>query len=110
MLAISNLVGIGLVPNTELAAEAGLRVDDGIVIDDHARTSDDRIVAAGDCVSHRLARYDRLVRLESVPSATEQAKAAAATLCAFTPAANGFFRVVVENPGSAAGSYRILGN
>lgn len=75
------IVGIGLVPNTELAAEAGLRVDDGIVIDDHARTSDDRIVAAGDCVSHRSARYDRLVRLESVPSATEQAKAAAATLC-----------------------------
>src|SRR3546814_20683318 len=48
---------------------------------DLARTSDPRIVAAGDCASHRMARYDRLVRLESVPSAGEQAKTAAATLC-----------------------------
>ncbi len=75
------IVGVGLVPNTELAAEAGLHVENGIVIDDLARTSDPRIVAAGDCASHRMARYDRLVRLESVPSAGEQAKTAAATLC-----------------------------
>ena len=75
------VVGVGLVPNTELAAEAGLYVENGIVIDDLARTSDPRIVAAGDCASHRMARYDRLVRLESVPSAGEQAKTAAATLC-----------------------------
>jgi 3-phenylpropionate/trans-cinnamate dioxygenase ferredoxin reductase subunit len=75
------IVGVGLVPNTELAAEAGLQVEDGIVIDDLACTSDPRIVAAGDCASHRMARYDRLVRLESVPSAGEQAKTAAATLC-----------------------------
>lgn len=75
------IVGVGLVPNTELAAEAGLQVEGGIVIDDLACTSDPRIVAAGDCASHRMARYDRLVRLESVPSAGEQAKTAAATLC-----------------------------
>lgn len=75
------IVGVGLVPNTELAADAGLDVEDGIVIDDHARTSDAQIVAAGDCASHRMARYERLVRLESVPSAAEQAKTAAATLC-----------------------------
>ncbi|MBS44710.1 MAG: pyridine nucleotide-disulfide oxidoreductase [Nocardioides sp.] len=75
------IVGVGLVPSTELAVDAGLEVEDGIVIDDHARTSDGRIVAAGDCASHRMARYDRLVRLESVPSAAEQAKTAAATLC-----------------------------
>ena len=75
------VVGVGLVPNTELAAEAGLYVENGIVIDDLARTSDPRIVAAGNCASHRMARYDRLVRLESVPSAGEQAKTAAATLC-----------------------------
>jgi 3-phenylpropionate/trans-cinnamate dioxygenase ferredoxin reductase component len=75
------IVGVGLVPNTELADQAGLAVDNGIVIDDLARTSDPGIVAAGDCASHRMARYDRLVRLESVPSAGEQAKTAAATLC-----------------------------
>lgn len=75
------IVGVGLVPNTELAAEAGLQVEDGVVIDDLARTSDPQIVAAGDCAINHMARYGRLVRLESVPSAGEQAKTAAATLC-----------------------------
>jgi 3-phenylpropionate/trans-cinnamate dioxygenase ferredoxin reductase subunit len=75
------IIGIGVVPNTELAEAAGLTVDNGIVIDDHGRTSDPDIVAAGDCVSHYMARYDRHLRLESVPSAGEQAKAAAATIC-----------------------------
>ena len=75
------IIGIGVEPNTELAAAAGLQVDDGVVIDDHARTSDPAIVAAGDCTSHDMARYGRRIRLESVPSATEQAKVAAATVC-----------------------------
>lgn len=75
------IVGVGIQPNTELAAAAGLQVDDGVVIDDRARTSDHDIVAAGDCTSHVMARYGRRIRLESVPSAREQAKVAAATLC-----------------------------
>lgn len=75
------IVGVGLVPNTELASEAGLQVEDGVVIDDFASTSDPKIVAAGDCAIHHISRYGRRVRLESVPSAGEQAKAAAATLC-----------------------------
>ncbi|BBY99606.1 MULTISPECIES: NAD(P)/FAD-dependent oxidoreductase [Mycobacteriaceae] len=75
------IVGIGVEPNTELAAAAGLVVDNGVVIDDQAQTSDSAIVAAGDCVSHDMARYGRRIRLESVPSAAEQAKVAAATLC-----------------------------
>lgn len=74
------IVGIGVEPNTELAAAAGLAVDNGVVIDDHARTSDPEIVAAGDCASHNMARYGRRIRLESVPSASEQAKVAAATI------------------------------
>ena len=68
-------------PNTELAAAAGLVVDNGVVIDDQTRTSDPDIVAAGDCASHDMARYGRRIRLESVPSAGEQAKVAAATVC-----------------------------
>ena len=56
-------------------------VDNGVVIDDQAQTSDSAIMAAGDCVSHDMARYGRRIRLESVPSAAEQAKVAAATLC-----------------------------
>ncbi|EON24291.1 FAD-dependent pyridine nucleotide-disulfide [Nocardioides sp. CF8] len=75
------IVGVGVEPNTELAAAAGLAVDDGVVIDDQARTSDPDIVAAGDCASHEMARYGRRIRLESVPSAGEQAKVAAATMC-----------------------------
>jgi len=74
------IVGIGVEPNVELAQEAGLTVDDGVVIDAHSRTSDPDIVAAGDCATYHDPRYGR-VRLESVPSAGEQAKVAAATLC-----------------------------
>lgn len=74
------VVGIGLVPNTELAAQAGLAVDNGIVVDEHARTSDPDIVAAGDCTSHPNEFLGRRIRLESVQNAIEQAGAAAATL------------------------------
>lgn len=75
------IVGIGVEPNTELAAAAGLVVDNGVLIDAQARTSDPSIFAAGDCASHDMARYSRRIRLESVPSAVEQAKVAAATMC-----------------------------
>lgn len=75
------IVGIGVEPNTELAAAAGLDVDDGVLIDSRSRTSDPEVVAAGDCTRQDVARYGRPVRLESVPSAGEQAKVAAATVC-----------------------------
>ncbi|HMT26652.1 MAG TPA: FAD-dependent oxidoreductase [Dermatophilaceae bacterium] len=75
------IVGIGVEPRTELAEAAGLTLNDGVVIDEHARTSDPAIVAAGDCASKYIPRYGRRVRLECVPGATDQAKLAAATLC-----------------------------
>jgi 3-phenylpropionate/trans-cinnamate dioxygenase ferredoxin reductase subunit len=75
------IVGIGVQPNVELAQEAGLAVDDGVIIDTTSRTSDPHIVAAGDCANYLDPRYGRRVRLESVSSAVEQAKVAAATLC-----------------------------
>jgi len=75
------IVGIGVVPNVELAAAAGLSVDNGIVIDAQARTSDPDIIAAGDCASHPCPHYRRRLRLESVPNAAEHARVAAATLC-----------------------------
>ncbi|MBB1032263.1 FAD-dependent oxidoreductase [Dietzia sp. SLG310A2-38A2] len=75
------IVGIGVVPNTELAEAAGLAVDNGIAIDGSGLTSDPDIVAAGDCASFYLPRYARHVRLESVPNAGEHAKVAAATMC-----------------------------
>ena len=75
------IIGIGVQPNTELAEAAGLTVDNGIVIDGSGLTSDPDIVAAGDCASYFLPRYDRHLRLESVPNAVEHAKVAAATMC-----------------------------
>jgi 3-phenylpropionate/trans-cinnamate dioxygenase ferredoxin reductase subunit len=75
------IVGVGQLPNVELAEAAGLAVDNGIVVDEHTRTSDPGIVAIGDCSNHPSALYGRRVRLESVPNALEQARCAAATLC-----------------------------
>ncbi len=74
------VVGIGILPNTELAVEAGLTVENGIVVDEFCRTSDPDICAAGDCTSHPNAVYGRRLRLESVHNAIEQGKTAAATL------------------------------
>ena len=74
------VVGIGIIPNTELAAEAGLEVSNGIVVDEFCRTSDPDICAAGDCTSHPNAVYGHRLRLESVHNAIEQGKTAAATL------------------------------
>lgn len=74
------VIGVGVLPNVELAKASGLDVDNGIIVDACARTSDPDIVAAGDCTMHPSPYYGR-IRLESVPNATEQAKAAAAALC-----------------------------
>jgi 3-phenylpropionate/trans-cinnamate dioxygenase ferredoxin reductase subunit len=75
------IVGIGIEPNTELAAAAGLACLDGIAVDEHCRSSDPEIYAAGDCCSFPSLRYGRRVRLESVDNAFEQAKTAAANAC-----------------------------
>jgi len=75
------VIGVGIQPNTELATNAGLDVDNGIVVDDHCRTGDPNIFAVGDCTSHPNAIYDRRLRLESVHNAVEQAKTAAANVC-----------------------------
>lgn len=73
------IVGIGVLPNQELAQTAGLEVNNGILVNEFAQTSDPNIVAAGDCTRFQHPLYGE-VRLESVPNATEQAKVAAATL------------------------------
>ncbi len=74
------IVGVGVVANAELAAEAGLKTEDGIWVDAHARTEDPRVLAAGDVANHPSALYGRRVRLESVHNAIEQAKTAAAAV------------------------------
>lgn len=79
------VAGIGLLPNTELATEAGLEVSDGIVVDEQLRTSDPAIRAIGDCARWFSPLYQRSVRIESVPNALEQARKVAALLCAKAP-------------------------
>ena len=75
------VVGIGVLPTTDLAADAGLAVDDGIVVDCTCRSSDPDIYAIGDCTRHPNGILGRDVRLESVHNALEQAKTAAANIC-----------------------------
>ena len=74
------IVGIGIVPNIELAEAAGLACDNGIVVDDHCQTSDPDIYAAGDCTNHPNPLLDRRLRLESVPNAMDQARTSAANM------------------------------
>jgi 3-phenylpropionate/trans-cinnamate dioxygenase ferredoxin reductase subunit len=72
------VVGIGALPNTELAVAAGLAIDNGIAVDATLATSDPDIFAAGDCCSFPQPLYDdRRVRLESWRSAQEQGTLAA---------------------------------
>ncbi|CAH1662273.1 MULTISPECIES: FAD-dependent oxidoreductase [unclassified Chelatococcus] len=74
------LVGIGVIPNTELAAEAGLPVNNGIVVDERLRTADPRISAIGDCANHPSRFALNSVRIESVQNATDQARHVALSL------------------------------
>jgi len=75
------VVGVGILPETELARAAGLKCENGILVDEQCRTSDTNIYAAGDCTSHPSIRYGDRVRLESVDNAVEQARTAAANVC-----------------------------
>ncbi len=75
------IAGIGSLPNDELARQCGLACDNGILVDEMARTSDPDIVAAGDCTRHPNAHAPVTpFRLESVQNAGDQAVTAALTL------------------------------
>ena len=71
------IVGIGAVPRTELAAEAGLKIDNGIVVDEHLRTSDPDIFAAGDIAHAYNPRLGRHIRVEHWAHARRQGVIAA---------------------------------
>jgi 3-phenylpropionate/trans-cinnamate dioxygenase ferredoxin reductase subunit len=75
------IVGVGLVPNVELAQAAGLAVENGIVVNEFGQTSDPDILAIGDCCNYPSELYGRRVRVESVPNASAQARVAAAWVC-----------------------------
>jgi 3-phenylpropionate/trans-cinnamate dioxygenase ferredoxin reductase subunit len=75
------IVGIGIVPNVELAQQAGIACDNGIIVDEHCQTSAANVYAAGDCTNHPNPIMGRRLRLESVPNAMEQARVAASNMC-----------------------------
>jgi 3-phenylpropionate/trans-cinnamate dioxygenase ferredoxin reductase component len=71
------LIGIGAIPNSEVAATAGLAVEDGILVDAHGRSSDPMIFAAGDVTRHFNPLLGRRIRLEAWQNAQNQAIAVA---------------------------------
>lgn len=73
------VVGIGNLPNSELAAAAGLATNDGIMVDQVGRTDDDRIFAAGDVAAFPCTFARKTVRRESWANAQNQAIAVART-------------------------------
>lgn len=75
------VTGIGIIPNSELAQAAGLETDDGVIVDEFTRSSDEKIFAIGDCTRHPSKYFGGRLRLESVHNALEQAKTAAAAIC-----------------------------
>lgn len=74
------LIGIGVMPNVDLAAACDLEVRDGIVVDQQLITSDPRISAIGDCAAHPNTYAEKVARIESVQNATDQGRCVAARL------------------------------
>lgn len=76
------IVGVGVSPQTALAASAGLQLDNGICVNEYGQSSDPRIFAAGDCASHPSRLYQRRLRLESVQNANDQSRVVAQNMVA----------------------------
>ena len=74
------VVGVGVLPNVELAGAAGLPVASGIIVGEHLLTSDPHISAVGDCALYASERFGGSLRLESVQNATDHARCVAARL------------------------------
>ncbi len=79
------VMGIGAAPQMQLAQDAGLACDNGIVVDEALRTSDPSILALGDCASFPEHGSGRRLRLESVQNANDQARTALSTLTGQPP-------------------------
>ena len=74
------LIGVGAAPNDDIAREAGLPTENGVVVDDLGRTEDSHVFAAGDVTNHPSHLFARRIRLESVHNAQVQAKAVASAI------------------------------
>src|SRR5437868_6968207 len=74
------VVGVGVLPNVELAADAGLPVASGIIVNEQLLTADPDISAVGDCALFASPRFGGSLRLEAVQNATDHARCVAARL------------------------------
>jgi 3-phenylpropionate/trans-cinnamate dioxygenase ferredoxin reductase component len=74
------LIGIGIEPNIQLARDAGLRIANGIAVNEYLQTDDENIFAIGDCAEHPCVFANARIRLESVQNAADQAQCVAATI------------------------------
>ena len=74
------IIGIGITPNISVAKESGLNVETGIIVNERCQASEEDIYAAGDCTEHYNCFYDRVITLESVQNANDQARCAACNI------------------------------
>ena len=78
--ADSVLIGAGVIPNIELAKDAGIYCDNGIIVDEFGQTNFKNVYACGDCTNHPNKILNKNLRLESVHNAMEQAKTVASSV------------------------------
>lgn len=74
------LVGVGVAPNVELAQDAGLRIANGVAVNEYLETDNENIFAIGDCAEYPCVFAGARVRLESVQNAADQAQRVATTI------------------------------
>ena len=74
------VVGTGILPNQEIAESAGLKCNNGILVNEFCKTEDPSIFACGDCTNHPNFHVEKNIRLESVHNALEQAKTVVSSL------------------------------
>lgn len=109
------LVGIGVVPNIELARDADLAVSNGIAADEYLQTDDQDIYAIGDCVEYPNAFAGGRVRLESVQNAADQAQCIATTIAGRRTKYNSLpwfwtdqYEIKLQMAGISAGHDRVI--
>ena len=74
------IIGAGIMPNVELAENAGLSCDNGIIVNEFGKTDHANIYACGDCTNHPNKLINKKIRLESVHNAMEQSKTVASSI------------------------------
>lgn len=109
------LVGIGVVPNVELARDAGLVISNGIAVDEYLETADKNIYAIGDCAEFPNAFAGGRVRLESVQNAADQAQCIAKTIAGHRTKYNSLpwfwtdqYEIKLQMAGISAGHDRVV--